>query len=447
MHFNIIVLGSGAGSIIAHHSANKGLKTAIIDKGPFGGTCVNRGCIPSKMLIHPADLYRAMEKSQNLNLELPALPEWDGSSLVKRIESYTTKTAGNILAEDKELKNLTAFEAEAKFIGEKRLLCGDQEITGDQIYIAVGGRPSIPEIPGLAESPFFIPDDIFHTPQFPEKIIIIGGGFIAAEISHYLLCRGCDVTILSRSRYLDKLDPSLQSIARDVALKKMTLIEECSIESIENGKKVHTDKGIFESDALLVAAGITPNTDLLEVKNSSIECDEKGFIKVDDYLNTTTDGIYALGDCIPHPHFRHIANYQSRYLKETITGKATKPLEYPCIPYAIFTYPQIGVAGMTEQELKSKNIPFYTGKSPYAKGALGNIWQFEAGTVTLHFHKENDRLIGAHIIGEEASTLIHILIAYIQKNATISDIEETIFIHPTLGEMIASAAANARRNR
>lgn len=435
MHFDTIVVGSGAGTKIAQHSSQLGFKTALIEQGPFGGTCVNRGCIPSKLLIHPADLSNEIKRAEALNIK--ASMKWDYSGLIKRVKNYPATTSKKIEEELEGFPNLTLFKEKARFVNDSTLQVGGHSITGDKIYLAIGGRPLIPSIEGLEN--YLTSDDMFSLKELPKRILIIGGGFIAAEMSHHLAAHGVEVTILTRSQYLSKADITVQKAAKDAALKRLKLIENCTIERAE-GTTLHTNKGDFTGDAILVAAGLQPNTDDLGLESTSIQVDKKGFIRVDTYLRTDAPHIYAMGDCLPYPHFRHTANFQGDYLKQTLgTQSADKGLAYPCLPYAIFTEPHIGAAGPTKQELEQASIPHYSGSSDFTDGALAKIYGLETGQVTLYFHGKTDQLLGAHITGKDATTIIHVLIAYIQKKATRQDIIETIFIHPTLAELIRSA--------
>jgi len=200
----------------------------------------------------------------------------------------------------------------------------------------------------------------------------------------------------------------------------------------------------LEGDALLVATGIKPWTDCLGLENTNVELDGRGFIKVDEYLRTTAENIWAIGDCIGRYLYRHTVNFEGEYLLRTLFEEPRdEPIDYPPIPHAIFTHPQVAGVGKTEEELKAEGVNYVVGLNRYADSAMGMALRSEMGFVKVLFDKNTRRLLGAHIIGDEASNMIHMLIAYMNMKATIDDMLRTIYIHPALPEIIRNAVRKA----
>jgi dihydrolipoamide dehydrogenase len=204
------------------------------------------------------------------------------------------------------------------------------------------------------------------------------------------------------------------------------------------------EESVAEGDALLVATGMRAWSDDIGIENTSIMLDAKGFIKVDQFLKTAAEDTWAFGDCIGHALFRHMANFEGDYLKEQLLGGDCRPIEYPPVPFAIFTHPQIGVVGKSEEKLSMEGFDIVAGIAEYKNSDMGLARRSDAGLVKLLFDAKSRRLLSAHVVGDEAATMIHIAIAYIQKKATIEDITSTVFIHPALPEVLSSAAFNAR---
>ncbi len=451
--YDVIVIGSGGGAKITSPAARLGLKVAVIEKDALGGTCLNRGCIPSKMLIHPADVAATIKEAHRFNIDVDTNFSVNFENLVIRISNTVDGDSQSIVNGYSKNPNIDFYHAMARFISDKIIMVDGNEITADKIFIAVGARPSIPAIEGLAETPFMTSTEALRNAKLPKKMIIIGGGYIAVELGHAYGALGTEVHFLVRSRLVKKED---WQVAEEFQ-KVFSSLYNVHLRAVV--KRVKYQNGIFtvfyqddtqpeleiSADALLVASGITPNTDTLELQNTHIEVKPDGFIKVNDHLETAVKGIYAMGDCVGNYLYRHSVNFEGEYLFRTLfVEKKAEPISYPPVPHAIFTHPQIAGVGKTEDELKQEGVDYVVGLNYYKDSAMGMALRSEHGFVKILVEKKSRKILGAHIIGAEASNMIHMLIAFMNKNATLDDLLNMIYIHPALPEIVRNAARKAK---
>ena len=450
--FDVITIGSGGGAKISSPAASMGLKVAVIEKDRLGGTCLNRGCIPSKMLIHPADVALEIKEAHRFDIHHDPRMNVDFAKLIERI-SLTVDTDSNKIENSySNHPHISVFRGNAQFIDNKTIHINNEDITADKIFIAVGTRPAIPNIPGLAVTPFMTSTEALRNTKLPGSMIIIGGGYIACELGHAYGALGTKTTFLVRSKLLRTQDAEIaaefqQVFSRyhDVHLQALPT----KVEYNDNTFCVHyTQEGKSFSvcaQALLIATGITSNVDTLDLINTDIELLPGNFIKVNDYLETNVDGVFALGDCIGKYFFRHSVNFEGEYLFDTVfASKPKAPIHYPPMPHAVFTQPQVAGVGKTEDELRVQGIDYVVGLNPYKSSAMGMALLSDHGFCKLLFDRKSRKILGGQIIGPEASDMIHMVIAYMNMEATLDDMLRTIYIHPALPEIVRNAARKAK---
>ncbi len=449
-HYDLVVVGSGAGLKVVDYAAKSGLKIALIDKGAFGGTCLNRGCVPSKMLIYPSDVLHLISESEKYNIKVNnGVPDF--STLVGRVCDTIDGIATRIRKHYEEAENVDVYTSHARFIDDETIQAGEVQLTGDRIYIGTGSRPTVPNIKGLADTPFLTSDGLLRNQKQPKKVVVLGGGFIAAELAHFLQSMGAEVSIIARSQFQKNIDHTIRDIYVEEFRKTHTIYEETQMKEVSynDSYTISFDhKGdpvtLTDVDLLLVATGRQPNTDDLGLENTKIKTNKRGDIIVDEYLKA--DGkVTAYGDCIGYYLFRHMGNFEADYMVRQLLDGDTSPIVYPAIPYAVFSHPQLGIVGKTEQELKDEGVDCVAGTAEYAKSDMGKARLSTVGLVKLIFDRKTKKLLSAHIVGEEAATMIHVLIAFIHMGATMADVMEMVYIHPTLPEVIKSAAYSAKR--
>jgi mycothione reductase len=447
--FDIIIIGSGGGSKITRPAAALGYRVAIIDHGPLGGTCLNRGCIPSKMLIHVADVIHEIKTAKNFYIDNDPSTNVDVASLVKHVSDTVDAESQSISPMYEANDNITLYTKTARFLSNKVIQVGTDEITADKIFICAGGRPFIPEITGLKNTPYWTSTEALRAKTLPKSLIILGGGYIAVELGYYFQGLGVDVTFVIRNQMIKDEDDEIIHIFKEEFGKNHRLIFGCEASAVSYDNQlfnvVLTDKTELQAEQLLVATGIQPNSDVLDIKNTDIQCDDAGFITVNKQLETHVSNIYAFGDIIRPYQFRHSANFEGQYLFDHVVKQNDDtPIKYAPVPHAIFTNPQVAGVGLTERECKRLKRGYYCGKNWYKDSAMGMALKSENDFVKLIFDSATHELIGAHIIGQEAATMIHMCILAMSLKATHHDLVSMIYIHPALPEVVRNAARNAK---
>jgi mycothione reductase len=449
--YDIIVIGSGGGTQISSPAFDLGKKVALIEKGKLGGTCLNRGCIPSKMLIHPANVASAIKESGKFDINTK-IASINLPKIIKRINATTDGDSRGIKSWYKKRNNKFGFyDGHARFLSDKIIEVNGKKITAKKIYIAVGASPFVPPIPGLDRTPYWTSTDALRSRKKPKKMIVIGGGYIACELGYAYSALGSEVHWLVRDKALLKReDGQVSKVFTKVFSKREKIHFNTNTNKVEhrNGKFIVSidkkgKKSKIVGDALLVATGVKPNTKDLGLENTKIKKNKRGFVEVNKFLETAVKDVYALGDCVGNYMFRHSVNFEGQFLFKTHFLSKKKAIKYPPMPHAVFTNPEIGSVGMTEEQLVEKKIPYVVGFNPYRKSAMGEARLSEDEFVKLLFHKKTRKLLGAHILGEEASDMVHQLIYAMTFNATADDLLEMIYIHPALPEIVRNAVRKA----
>ena len=452
--YDLIVIGSGAGLEVAHAAAQSGLKVAIVEKSKMGGTCLNRGCIPSKLLIHSADIVETIKTAHLFGIHVEKY-SIDFQKIVQRVNNLIDSDSSDIRNSFDNSENPKLFTSECKFVSEKTLLIliGQEKIYSNKILISAGTRPFIPQIKGLETTNYLTSDQALRLDRQPKILTIIGGGFIAAELGHYFGSLGTVINIIQKRKSLiPNEDEEISKKFTEIFSTKYNVHLECTAELVTKkgnkfvilAKSSDSNKTLeIESDQLLIATGRVPNSDTLDLTRTGVGVDENGFIKVDKTLATNVEGIFALGDIIGRYQFRHSANLEAQYAFYNIFNQKKKiQVDYSAMPHAIFSSPQVAGVGYTEQDLKKTSKKGYD-KSiyRYIDTAMGKAIEEREGFVKFLVSKENRKILGCHIIGSQASILIHeVLVAMKSGDGSIDNISKTVHIHPALSEVISRGA-------
>jgi len=447
--FDLIVIGSGSGLDVANAAAQAGLRVAVVEKGRMGGTCLNRGCIPSKLLIHSADVAEAIRSAGQFGINVDGLSV-DFEKIVNRTNKIIDSESDGIRQAFTKIDNPKLFPHECRFIGGKTISVDGQTMKADMILIASGTRPAIPAIKGLKGTGFLTSDEALRLKKQPHTLTIIGGGYIAAELAHFFGSLGTKINIIQRWNVLvPDEDEEIAKKFTEIFSKKHNVYLGYNTESVSKSsgafyvvaKNSSGNRIEIESDQLLVATGRTPNSDTLDLGKTGVKTDDRGFVVVDKHLETNVKGIFALGDAVGRYLFKHAANHEAQYAYHNLTHDKKITVDYTAMPHAIFSSPQIAGAGYTEQELKEKYIPHTKGVYPYIRTAMGEAIEDRDGFVKLLASKEG-KILGCHIIGSHASILIHEVLVAMKLGAGIDGIVRTVHIHPALSEVVSRAASS-----
>ena len=429
--FDLIVIGSGSGLDVANAAASQNLKVAIIEKDMMGGTCLNRGCIPSKLLIHSANVAETIRRANIFGINTDNFSV-DFEKIVKRVNDITDAGSDTIRKSYQNSDNPKLFLKECKFIGEKKIAFTDGEttttITAEKILIASGTIPRIPEIKGLKESGSITSDEALRLKQQPRVLTFIGGGYISCELAHFYGSLGTEINIIQLGDTLiPNEDEEVSQRFTEVFSKRYNVYLGYRTETITKKKRNHkvddssetfhvtakndtSERKIeLESDQLLVAVGRVPNSYSLDLQRTGVKVNEKGFVIVDEYLETSVKGIFAIGDVVGHFQFKHNANHEAQYVYHNILNSDSKiSVDYTAMPHAIFSSPQVAGVGFTEQQLKMQDkIDYVKSVYPYIQTAMGKAIEDRNGFVKFLVNRNDKKILGCHIIGTDASTLIH----------------------------------------
>lgn len=455
-HFDLVIIGTGSGNSIPGPGLDH-LRIAIIEDNLFGGTCLNVGCIPTKMFVHPAELADAARHGRALGIDaqLNAV-DWPGirDRIFARIDAV--EAAGRAYREGPECKNVSVFAGHGRFTAPRQLGIalhdgGTEVVTGDRFVLAAGSRAVVPEIAGLAGSGVTVhtSDTIMRIDALPASIAIVGGGFIAAEFAHVFSSFGVAVTQIARGQaLLRNLDKDVsEQFTREAAARYDVLLDSTVEHAAAGGPGVVLDlKGphgrkTVAAELLLVATGRRSNADNLSAGAAGIAVDDAGRVVVDEYQRTTAEGIFALGDVSSAHQLKHVANHEARVVRHNlIHPDSMMAADHRFIPAAVFADPQIASVGLTEEQAASQGIPHAVKTQKYADIAAG--WARED---TDHFLKvladpATGRLLGAHVIGPEAATVIQPLIHAMSFGQSAHSVARgQYWIHPALSELVENA--------
>ena len=449
--YDVIVIGSGAGLFLVNRSISQGLSVALVDRGPLGGTCLNLGCIPSKMLILPAD--RIMEIREAARLGIYAkIEEIDFTAIMDRMRNTISADRVAIRENMNQIAGLDFYEEEARFVDKHVLEVAGERIKGRKIFITSGARPLIPLIKGLEKAAYHTNETVLDLKMRPESLIIIGGGYIAAEYGHFFSAMGTQVTILQRGKRLIKdEEPIISALLEKQMAERMNIQTDMEAVEVSSGENIYrvvagdNNTGAakeFFAEKLLVAAGRKSNADLLMVENTGVQTDEKGFIVVDEYLETTAKDIFALGDAVGRQMFRHAANYEAELAWENSIHGAKIKMNFHEVPHAVFTYPQIASVGLTEAAAEKLYDDVLVGFARFRDVAMGEAMMEENGFAKAVVQKGTGTILGFHIIGPQASILIQEVVNAMADGHTAILILKSMHIHPALSELIQTAIEN-----
>lgn len=446
--FDLIVIGAGSGLEVASAGARRGLDVAVVEEGPMGGTCLNRGCIPSKMLIHRADIAEEIGRSEEFGIEA-SIDDTHFKEMVREVNEEVREDAESIKRGLRRSDNHTLYHEKGRFVDENVVEVGDEKITAEKIVIAAGTRPVIPPVDGLEEVDYLTSKDALELEEQPDHLVIIGGGYIAAELAHFYGSLGTDITIIEMGdTLLGNEDEAVSEVFTEAFSQKYDVrLGYAASQVAEDGDEIQVqaenedgDDIAVSGDELLVAAGRRPNTDRLQVEATGVDTDERGFVETDEYLETSVDGIYALGDIAGNWMFKHSANYEASIVSNNLFSDEKREVDYTAMPHAIFSSPQVAGVGTTEQRLKEEGKDYLVGRYDYADTGMGMALKEEDGFVKVLADHETGEILGCHVLGPHASILVHeVLVAMRHGSGTVHDIRETVHIHPALNEVVSRA--------
>jgi dihydrolipoamide dehydrogenase len=455
--FDLVVIGSGPGGYVAaSRAASLGMKTAVVEKDPaLGGTCLHRGCIPTKALLHAADTYDEVKHGAQIGIKADGISV-DWSQVQKYKDRIVTMNAGGV-AHLMKSKNVQVFTGMGSLLSNQQVRVtsdkGEQTLNTKNILIAVGSTPrSFPAV--KSASPRILnSDSILGLKHIPGSLAIIGGGVIGIEFASIFARFGTTVTIIEgMSRALATADEEC-SAELTAQLKKQGVVFHVNAKVTEVTNKSEQAHVLFtdekngkiqvDADYVLVCIGREPVTKNLGLEKTSVKLDDRGFIAVNKFMTTSESNIYAIGDCVNTPWLAHVASKEGLIAVEHMAGKNPQPLNYDHTPSCVYSEPPVAWAGLTEQEAKARKLDVKVSKFDFMRNGKAGILQKNRGFVKFVTDTKYGEILGVHIIGPQATELLAEPAFAMQIEATIEDIADTLHAHPTLYESIYEAALAA----
>lgn len=452
--YDLISIGTGSTMNIVGVMIQKNpqMKVAVIDKDEPGGICLTRGCIPSKMLLYPAELVRTIGRAGELGIDVN-IRKVDFGRVMERMRTLIYKDIDMIRQGLSHSENIDYYPVVAEFISPYTLKVGDETITSKMIFLCTGSKPIIPPIKGLDEVGYLTSDTVLTMNQPPRSLAIVGGGYIAAEYGHFFSAMGSKVTIIGRNpQFLKQEEPEVSALAKKALGKHMAILTNHEVREAEKtstGEKrliavsrENGERAVIAADEILIATGRGPNTDVIHPERGGIKTDKRGWIIVDEHLETSQPNIWAFGDANGKHLFKHVANYESLVVYYNAVLNRKMKADYHAIPHAVFTYPEIGSVGLKEKEAIGKygedNV--LIGLYRYENTAKGEAMGVKEYFVKVIVEKETMKILGAHIIGPYASVLIQEIINLMYTpEQSAEPIINGMHIHPALNEVVERA--------
>jgi dihydrolipoamide dehydrogenase len=457
--FDVTVIGTGPGGYVAAiRAAQSGLKTAVVERDPAGtgGTCLLRGCIPTKALLHTADLLEDMQKAKEFGIRAEGV-ELDFAALMSRKDRIVKRLTKGIESYLFKKNKIALLKGQGRLEGPKVVVVegdsGETKVQTKTVILATGSRPKL--LPGVAPDGKAIvtSDEILQIKEVPKSLVVIGAGAVGMEFASMFARFGSTVTVIEMlPRILPLEDEEISAEAHKVLEKKMTLYTGAKTEAVLKTKEgvevgFHTSEGeakTVTAEMLLLAVGRGPVTDGLNLESTKAQLD-RGYVKVDETMATAEPGVYALGDVVTlqdrgHPQLAHVASAEGIGVAERLAGQPTEPLDYDRIPSATYCRPETAGVGLTEKEAKKRGYDVRVGRFPFGNLAKPRILGHPEGLVKVVSEAKYDEVLGIHIVGPHATDLISEACVALRLEATTEEIFRTVHPHPTLPEAIMQAA-------
>ncbi|MCY3768502.1 MAG: glutathione-disulfide reductase [Gammaproteobacteria bacterium] len=443
--FDLIVIGGGSGGIAAARRASEyGARVLLAEYGPLGGTCVNVGCVPKKVMWTTSQINETLDLAGSYGFDIERRGfDW---SLIKQSRDVYVRRLNGIYGRNLDHSGVTLVRGKASFRSAKRIGVNGDEYLGDHILIAVGGRPSVPDIPGASLG--ITSDGFFELEKQPENILIIGAGYIATEFAGLLHGLGSKVTMLLRKdRLLRTFDHDIhQKVMEDMRASGIGLLTDVDLQSLtdENHTLGYRDSGGAGKDGydcIIWAVGRHPNLAGLNLGAAGVETDRRGFVPVDDFQNTPVPGIYAVGDVTPRAQLTPVAIAAGRRLSDRLfNNQPDSRLDYENIPTVIFSHPPVGTVGLSEADALERygesEIRIYRNTFVDMRFAIGE--HKPRTLVKLVVQGRNEKVVGCHVAGHAADEMIQGFAVAMKMGATKEDFDRTVAIHPTAAEELVT---------
>ncbi len=442
--FDLLVIGGGSGGLAhAQRAAEYGARAAVVEYGPLGGTCVNVGCVPKKIMWYSAHHAHQLHHAPDYGFDV-AVKGHDWGALKSRRDAYIKRLNG-IYGVNLDKRGVAHIQGGARFLDAHTVEVAGRKYEAERIAIATGGRPIVPDIAGAELG--ITSDGFFELEERPQRVLVVGSGYISVELSGVLNALGSETQVVVRKesvlRSFDRmLSTELMEAMRKSGIALDTGVIPERVQKTDEGIVLHAADGrsFGPVDCLIWAVGRSPNTEMLEAANAGVHTDDKGFVPTDEYQQTNVDNIFALGDITGRDALTPVAIAAGRRLADRLYGGMVgRHLEYHLIPTVIFSHPTIGTVGMTEDDARAE---FGDDVKVYTSGFIGMYYALgedkQRSTMKLITTGAEERVVGCHVIGEGADEMMQGFAVAMRMGATKADFDDTVAIHPTSAEELVT---------
>ena len=449
-HYDLAIVGSGSGNSVPDEDLGD-WRIAMVEQDVFGGTCLNRGCIPSKMFVYTADVALHVREAARFGLDA-TFHGADWTAVRDRVFGRIDPISAGGRDYRAGLPNTDLYEAPARFTGPRELQVGDTRVTADRIVLAAGSRPFVPDLPGIHDVPHVTSDTVMRLEERPERLVVLGGGYIGVEMGHVFDALGTEVSIVTRGRGLltDEDHDIGEAVTAAYRERGIVVVSDATVTRLhdEDGDPVvltatvPTPDGDQEvevrGDLLLVAVGRVGNADALDLAAGCIEVGPDGRPLVDAQQRTSAEGVWALGDLSSQHWLKHVANAEARTVAHNIRHPGD-PVEtiLPNVPSAVFGHPQVASVGVRERDLEAAGEPYLVARRDYGGTAYGWAMEDTSSFVKVLVDPGTRLLLGVHGIGPHASLVVQPLIQAMALGNTVDEVARgVVYIHPALSEVV-----------
>ena len=452
---DVIIVGSGqAGVPLAVRLSAQGKRVLVVERGNAGGTCVNIGCTPTKTLVASARAAHVARTAARLGVHTGEV-RVDFSAVMARKDDTVKRWRAGV---EKHLagagEHLRLVRGHARFVAPRTIEVNGERHQAEQVVINVGARPLVPDISGLASAGYLTSTGLLELKELPARLLILGAGYIACEMGQMFRRFGSQVTIVAPSaRLLPREDEEVSAAlagvfrAEGIELELGKHVEHASRKNgeVELSLAASDGGGTRQGSHLLVATGRTPNTHDLGCDAGNVALDAQAYIVVDERYETSENGVFAVGDCVPGPQFTHVSWDDHRVLFDILTGRPARKRSDRTVPYTVFTDPQVAGVGLSEQAARAQGFEVETASMPFGNIARAIETDETAGVVKIVLDAKTERLLGAFVVGMDAGELIHVFSVLMQAKASARAIVEGEFVHPTFAEGMQTAVMKLPR--
>ena len=468
-HFDALVIGTGqAGPALAARLSRAGMKVAVVERDKFGGTCVNNGCTPTKALVASAYAARTARRAADYGVVLEGAPGIDMKRVKARKDQIVRKSTEGVEKWMRGLKGAQVFKGHARFVDDRTVEVtpspalpqgggghtltaqggGHHTLTADRIFLNVGGRPSVPKMPGVGEVPYLTNESMMELDFVPPHLIVVGGSYIGLEFAQVMRRFGSEVTVVEMAPRLVAREDEDVSLAIQEFLQaegiRLALNAKClSLRKEGSGVAIGLDCSegppLAAGSHVLLAVGRVPNTDDLGLDKAGIKVDERGYVEVDEALRTTNERVWALGDCNGKGAFTHTAYNDYEIVADNLLSNAGRKHTDRVPVYALYTDPPLGRVGMNEGEIRKRGIKALVGKYPMSRVGRAVEKGETNGFLKIHVEESGGRILGASLLGTGADESVHSLIDAVYSKMPYTEFQRHVRIHPTVSELLPTA--------